>query len=300
MSTPTEPTQGHNPAAGAGQVNDAELGRPTWIESGLGFPMGSILGVDRIEDSDCDPDDHALYSLTNAAEAIASVGPHQFTGYHGRLIIAFVEFLAGVALDHSEREWLIDAMVREFVADADVALAELAKIERAVVAIPQLQPVQRAGSRFTALTGLYRIEPLREELGIAETPMMSLIKAHNPALLIHKTGVIVVADALDARHSINELVLRLAGHDPAAQPYLRAELTEQYRSSPITMKAELAGSQVRLVALRRWLPTLPQDQFDRLRARLGQVIDTTTDLDLVTLQLSFRSMLESNWADLDR
>lgn len=296
MSTPTEPTQGHDPAFGARQVNDAELGRPTWIESGAGFPIGAIIGADGVADRDIVTDGHNDHTGTD--DPIASVGQLHFSGDHGRLVVAFVEFLAGVALDQSERDWLVDAMAREFVADADLAVAELAKIERAVVAIPRLEPVQRAGSRFTALTGLYRIEPLREELGVSETPMMSLVKAHNPALLIHKTGVIVVADALDARHNINELVLRLAGHDPGAQPYLRAELTEQYRSAPITMKAELAGSQVRLVSLRRWLATLPQDELDRLRARLAEVIHTATDLDLITLQLSFRSMLESNLADL--
>lgn len=279
MSTPIEPGRRDNLAPEFGQVNDADLGRLTWIESTVGFPDGSL-------GSEPGPG-------LDGAEIIASTESGDFTGHHATLTVAFTEFLAGTALDGLQRSWLIDAMAREFVDDPERALEEMVRVGAAVAAIPELDPIERANTRFKALTSIYRTEPIREEANVRETPIMTMIKAHNPALLTNKTGVVVVSDALRARYQLNELILNLAGHDVSTQPYLRAELTEQYRCAPITMKAELAGSQVRLVLLRAWLARLPQPEMDRLQARLAQVIDTATDLDLVTLQLSFRSMIET-------
>lgn len=285
MSTPTEPTHGENLTPALDQLNDADLGLPTWIESARGFPDGS-LGIDPGLGTDTD-------------RIVVSARSKDFTGLQANQIVAFTEFLAGVAFNPSERAWLIDAMAREFVNDPALAVEEMLRVATAVEAIPDLEPIERANNRFKALTALYRTEPARERAKLPETPIMAMIKAHNPALLTNKTGVIVVSDALKARHQINELILGLAGHDPGSQPYLRAELTEQYRRAPITMKAELAGSQIRLVLLRTWLADLPQAEMDQLQARLAEVIDTATDLDLVTLQLSFRSMIEAIGAELE-
>ena len=54
-----------------------------------------------------------------------------------------------------------------------------------------------------------------------------------------------------------------------------------YLTAAAPMKAELAGSQVRLVTLRAWLALQPQNEIDQLRARMRDVIDTATDLDMV-------------------
>ncbi len=259
-------------------ANDADLGTPSWIETQRGFPVGG-LGADpgpRRDD-----------------EVLAATPAGDFTGAHVDDLIAFTEFLTGTALDEGDRNWLSDKMAAEFVKDPQAALNEMVRVTNAVTTIPGLEPFERADTRHKAVTGLYQTEPIRIEHSIPETPIMTLLKAHNPALLIDKTGVVVTTDAVEYRHQINDLILSLGGRSLSDLPHIRSELTEQYQNGPVMMKAELAGSQIRLVVLRTWLAEQPQSDMDQLRARLSNVIDTATDLDLVTLQLSFRSMIEA-------
>lgn len=259
-------------------ANDADLGRPSWIETERGFPVGG-LGADP------GPRRHD--------EILAATPAGNFTGAHVDDLIAFTEFLTGTALNQGDREWLTDKMAAEFVKDPQQALTEMARVTNAVETIPDLEPFERADTRHKAVTGLYQTEPIRIEHNIDETPIMTLLKAHNPALLIDKTGVVVTTDAVEYRHQINDLILSLGGRSLDDLPHIRSELTDQYQDGPVMMKAELAGSQIRLVVLRTWLAEQAQAEMDQLRARLSDVIDTATDLDLVTLQLSFRSMIEA-------
>lgn len=267
------------------QNNDADLGTPTWIEVDPGFPADSFGARPELRP---DPDT-VLVSVEDPTG-----GPrHEFTTGNGADIVAFTEFLAGTAFDDQERAWLVDAMAREFESEPAVAAEQLAPIANAVATIPELEPVERANNRHKALTAMYRAEEVRAKHGLPETPTMTLIRAHNPPLLIDKTGLVIVADAVEARTILNDLVLDLGGHTRAGQPNLRTDLAENYRDLPAMMQVELAGSQIRLIVLRTWLAQLPQSEMDQLRARMADVIDTATDLDLVTLQLSFRSMIEA-------
>ena len=267
------------------RVNDADLGQPTWIESERGFPNNSYGAKPE------------LRPVPN--EAVVATEPtidgfvHVFTTGYAADVVAFTEFLAGTAFDAGEREWLVEAMGREFLKDPTVAAEQLAPIANAVLTIPDLEPVERANNRHKALTTMFRAETVRERNGLPETPIMTLIRAHNPAIYTDKTGVVVVSDALESRAILNELVLNLGGHSGQDQPNLRVDLDREYGNLPAPMLVELAGSQIRLVVLRAWLADLPQQEMDQLRARLADVIDTATDLDLVTLQLSFRSMIEA-------
>ncbi len=268
-----------------GQVNDADLGEPTWIESGRGFPPG---GFGDRPDLRPDPD-----QVIVATEPTADGTIREFTAGYAADVVAFTEFLAGTAFDATERDWLIEAMGREFLKEPEAAIEQFAPIANAVAAIPDLEPVERANNRHKALTTMYRAETVRKESGLPETPIMTMIQAHNPAVFTDKTGLVVVADALEARTLLNDLVLSLGGHRREDQPNLRTGLSGNYGSMPSPMLVELAGSQIRLVVLRAWLADLPQSDMDQLQARLSEVIDTATDLDLVTLQLSFRSMIEA-------
>jgi hypothetical protein len=262
-----------------GDTNDADLGAETWIEVGRGFPAGGI-GAEPIEESG--------YEM-----ALVTTPDGAFTGFDAARVVAFTEFLAGTAFDADEREWLIDAMAREFADDPANAIEQLAPIENAVEVIPDLDPIERATNRLKALTSMYQTEPIRERLEMAETPVMMMLKAHNPALVIDRTGVVVVSDAIDARREINDLVLSLGGRSLDQLPNLRADMVSTYLTAAAPMKAELAGSQVRLVTLRAWLALQPQNEIDQLRARMRDVIDTATDLDMVTMQLCFRSTIEA-------
>ena len=268
---------------GGATANGFDLGRPTWIEVDPGFPPGSV-GAEPGNRSD---------------EVVVDTAEGAFTAAHAADIVAFTEFVAGTALPESDRQWLIDAMAREFTKEPARALEEMQRVTTAVSAIPDLDPLERAQSRHRALGGMYQTEPVREAHGIPETPIMTILKAHNPALVIDKTGVVVPADALDHRNEINALILRLAGREEADLGHIRAQMATEYRTAGPVMQAELAGSQIRLVILRAWLAELPTADMDQLRARLGEVIDTATDLDLVTLQLSFRSMVEAIGPDPD-
>lgn len=267
------------PTADGERNNDVDLGTETWIETGRGFPPGGV-GAEPIEDSG--------YEM-----AIATTPHGSFTGFDAARVVAFTEFLAGTAFDADEREWLIDAMAREFTDDPANAIEQLAPIENAVDVIPDLDPIERATNRLKALTSMYQTEPIRERLEMAETPVMMMLKAHNPALVIDRTGVVVVSDAIDARREINDLVLSLGERSLDQLPNLRADMVSTYLTAAAPMKAELAGSQVRLVTLRAWLALQPQNEIDQLRARMRDVIDTATDLDMVTMQLCFRSTIEA-------
>ncbi len=269
---------------GAASSNDAELGPRTWIETNRGFPEDGYGARPELR-----PDPAEILASANSS----SGGTHIFTSGQGADIIAFTEFLAGTALDDGERSWLIDAMAREFLADPDPAAQQLVSISNAVLAIPELTPAERANNRHKALTAMYRAEQVRERNGRAETPTMAVIRAHNPPLFIDGSGLVIVADAHRARTVLNDLVLTLGRHSRAAQPNLRTALADGYRDLPAMMQVELAGSQIRLVVLRAWLEQLPQSEMDQLRDRLSEAIATATDLDLVTLQLSFRSMIEA-------
>lgn len=265
--------------------NDAQLGQPTWIETDRGFPHGGFGAEPELRPSP----ETVLVSVEGASAGVA----FEYTAAHGADIVAFTEFLAGTAFDDQERAWLTDAMGREFRLEPGPALEQLAPIANAVATIPELEPVERANNRHKALTAMYRAETVRERNGLAETPIMTMIRAHNPPLYMDSTGLVIVADALEARTVLNDLVLDLGGRTRDGQPNLRTDLAENYQDLPAMMQVELAGSQIRLVVLRAWLAELPQQEMDQLRARLADVIDTATDLDMVTLQLSFRSMIEA-------
>ncbi len=272
-------------------ANDADLGRPTWIESERGFPPGGFGARPELRP---DPDDVVVAAQPTGGGTVPA-----FTSGYAADVVAFTEFLAGTAFDEGERTWLVEAMGREFLKDPAAAIEQFEPIANAVKAIPDLEPVERANNRHKALTTMYRAETVRQSHGLPENPTMVLIRAHNPAVFTDKTGVVVVADALEARAILNELVLSLGGHSRRSQPNLRIDLDRDYAGLPAPMLVELAGSQIRLVVLRAWLADLPQAEMDQLRARLADVIDTATDLDLVTLQLSFRSMIEAFESNAD-
>lgn len=275
-----------------GPGNDADLGQPTWIELGHGFPVEGV-GNDLATAADRNEAALVTSALLGLGPLVAETDTGPFTGVHAAQMVAFTEFLAGTAFAAEEREWLVDATAREFTDNPATALEQLVPIANAVEMIPDLDPLERADSRLKALTNMYLTEPIRERLAMPETPVMQMLKAHNPALVIDPAGVVVVRDAIDARHQINDLVLRLGDRSAEQVPNLRTELASGFLDAPAPMKAELAGSQIRLVTLRTWLSLLPQYEIDQLRARMGEVIDTATDLDMVALQLCFRSTMEA-------
>lgn len=275
-----------------GPSNDADLGQPTWIELGHGFPADGI-GHDLAAVDDRGEAALVASALLGVGPVVAETDTGPFTGVHAAHMVAFNEFLAGSAFAVEEREWLVDATAREFTDNPSTALEQMVPIANAVEMIPDLDPLERADSRLKALTKMYLTEPIRERLAMPETPVMQMLKAYNPAVVIDPAGVVVVADALDARRQINELVLLLGQRSLDQVPNLRTEMTSSFLDAPAPMKAELAGSQIRLVTLRTWLSLLPQYEIDQLRARMTDVIDTATDLDMVALQLCFRSTMEA-------
>ncbi|MEM9562125.1 MAG: hypothetical protein AAGA93_05895 [Actinomycetota bacterium] len=255
------------------------IGPPTWIETDAGYPFGSV-GAEPVISLDDD-------------EVLAGSPVGSFTVGDAERLVAFTEFLAGSPADASEREWLVDAVVREFERDPVRGRTELDRVATATDAVGDLDPVERTTNRHRALTSLYRLDRRREEHGLAENPVLAVIRAHNPPVLVEDPGPVITTGAVEARGLLNELVLRLADRRLDDQPNLRTGLADGIADAAPARKAELAGSWTRLVILRAWLAQLDVVELSRLRRRLGEVVDTATDLDLVGLQLSFRSMIEA-------
>ena len=268
-----------------GESTVDSLDRPTWVEGRSGFPTGSW------------GEDHA--GRPDAGLVLTIAGDAPFTGGQAGDLVAFTEFLAGTALDDGERNWLIERSATEFESDPAQAMTEMKTISFAVQVIPELDPLERADSRHKALAYSYRLDAHRERLGLDPNPVLTLVRAHNPAVLIDPSGVIITADALAARRQINRLLLSLADRRMEDLPHLRFDPAEGIERAPIPLKAEVAGSWIRLVLLRAWLEDLPPVELARLRARLAEVIDSTTDFDLVAVMLSFRVMLEAVTAEDD-
>jgi len=252
----------------------------TWIEVGRGLPSGAVrqsqeLGVD---------DDEVVAHWTNGSQTT------ELKGRDLANVVAFTEFLSGTRFEQGERDWLVDILAREFKTHGEAAAEQLSTLSEAVDVIPRLEPFDRANRRYKALALLYRAALLGRTAGIPAPPILTIIDAHNPAIINDDLGS-VPTDSLHYRRVLNQLVLDVGR--VSSQPALRSRLESEPTGLSPVLRFELAGSQIRLVVIRTWLESLEEAEFSRLQARLGQLLDTATDLDTVVMQLSFRAMIEA-------
>ena len=98
-----------------GPANDADLGQPTWIELGHGFPVDGV-GNDLATVADRNEAALVTSALLGLGPVVAETDTGPFTGVHAAQMVAFTEFLAGTAFAAEEREWLVDATALDRVA----------------------------------------------------------------------------------------------------------------------------------------------------------------------------------------
>ncbi len=252
----------------------------TWIEIGQGLPPGTVEHAGELGLNEGD----IIASWTDGASA-TELGADDVTR-----VVAFAEFLAGNAFEAGEREWLVDSLAREFEVHGEAAAEQLAALSAAVELIPALEPFERANRRYKALALMNRAARLGQTAGIPAPPILTIIDAHNPAIVNDDMGSIPT-DALHYRQLLNRLVLDIGRIPEDSAPSSRL-VADPGWLSPI-LRFELAGSQIRLVVMRTWLDTLEEVEFSTLQARLGEILETTTDLDMVVMQLSFRTMIDA-------
>jgi hypothetical protein len=261
------------------QTTDRWAGTPLaeehWLESASGFPPGGI-GTAAPE-----PD------LPVATSRGVHLTRHQLTE-----ALAFAEFLAGHALTADDRSELEEDIVDAFEDSPKQATRHLRTLAGGISRIGSLDAINRCQRRLQALTTTYTIEQRRLADGADPSPMMAVVGRYNP-LVRHwaSTGVVLVADALTARAAQHRLVLSLAGRAPEEPHALARRLLDATAGASRTEIAELATSELRLLATRAWLRDMGEAALGRLREEVTRAVASALDVDIVVQQVGFRAAI---------
>jgi hypothetical protein len=251
------------------------LAEEHWLESASGFPHG---GVD-----------------TTASEPdlpVASARGLHLTRRQLVEALAFAEFLAGSALSADDRSELEMDLVDAFEDSPKHATRQLSTLSGGVSKIGSLDPINRCQRRLQALTATYTIEQRRLADGADPSPMMAVVGRYNP-LVRHwaSTGIVLVADALTSRAAQHRLVLSLADREPEETEALARRLLDATASASRTEIAELAASELRLLATRAWLRDMGTAALGQLREEVTRAVASALDVDIVVQHVGYRAAL---------
>ena len=246
-----------------------------WLESASGFPPGSI-GTAAPE-----PD-----------QPVATARGVQLTRRQLAEALAFTEFLAGSAMSAGDRSALEEDLLDAFEDSPKQASRHLRGLSGGIRQIGTLDPISRCQRRLQALTTTYTIEQRRLSDGDDASPMMAVVGRYNP-LVKHwsSTGIVLVADALTARSAQHRLVLSLAGREPEEPQALARRLLDATASASRTEIAELAASELRLLATRAWLRDMGTAALGRLREEVTRAVASALDVDIVVQHIGYRAAL---------
>jgi hypothetical protein len=251
------------------------LAEEHWLESPSGFPPGGI-GTAAPE-----PD-----------LPVATARGVELTRGQLAEALAFTEFLAGHALPAGDRSTLGDDLVDAFEDSPKHATRHLRTLAGGVRRIGSLDPISRCQRRLQALTATYTIEQRRLSDGADPSPMMAVVGRYNPMVRNWaSTGVVLVADALTARAAQHRLVLSLAGREAEEPLALTRRLLDATAGAGRTEIAELAASELRLLATRAWLRDMGEAALGRLREEVARAVASALDVDIVVQQVGFRAAL---------
>jgi hypothetical protein len=261
------------------QTTDRWAGTPLaeehWLESASGFPPGGIGAA-----------------APESDRPVATSRGVQLTSHQLTEALAFAEFLAGQALTADDRSELEEDLVDAFEDSPKQATRHLRTLAGGISRIGSLDPINRCQRRLQALTTTYTIEQRRLADGADPNPMMAVVGRYNP--LVRQwasTGVVLVADALTARAAQHRLVLSLAGREPEESHALARRLLDATAGASRTEIAELATSELRLLAIRAWLRDMGEAALGRLREEVGRAVASALDVDIVVQQVGFRASL---------
>jgi hypothetical protein len=261
------------------QTYDPWTGTPLavqhWLEGASGFPPGSI-GAQAPETD---------VSLTSSRGV-------QLTRRQMAEVIAFAEFLAGSALSAGDRSELEEDIVDAFEDAPRQASRHLRTLAGGIEKIASLDAISRCQRRLQALTTTYTIEQRRLADGGDPSPMMAVVGRYNP-LVRHwaSTGIVLVADALAARAAQHRLVLTLAAREPEDQQALSRRLLDATAGASRVEIAELAASELRLLATRAWLRDMGAEALGRLREEVTRAVVSALDVDIVVQQIGYRASM---------
>jgi hypothetical protein len=251
------------------------LAEDHWLESPSGFPPGGIGAAAPEPDL-----------------PVATVRGVQLTRGQLTEALAFTEFLAGHALSAQDRSALGEDLVDAFEDSPKHAARHLRGLAGGVRRIGSLDPIGRCQRRLQALTATYTIEQRRLSDGADPSPMMAVVGRYNP-MVRHwaSTGVVLVADALTARAAQHRLVLSLADREAEEPLALTRRLLDAAAGAGRTEIAELAASELRLLATRAWLRDMGDAALGRLREEVARAVASALDVDIVVQQVGFRAAL---------
>jgi hypothetical protein len=261
------------------QIIDPWAGTPLavqhWLESASGFPPGSI-GTQA-------PGPDVVLSSSRGVE---------LTRRQVAEALAFAEFLAGSALSPDDRSELEEDLVDAFEDSPKQAVRHLGSLAGGIRQIGKLDPISRCQRRLQALTATYTIEQRRLADGAEASPMMAVVARYNP-LVRHwaSSGIVLVADALTARVAQHQLVLSLAGRAAEESAALIRRLLDATASASRIEIAELAASELRLLATRAWLRDMGGAALGQLRDEVTRALASALDVDIVVQQLGYRAAL---------
>jgi hypothetical protein len=252
------------------------LASPHWLESANGFPAGSVVES----------------GLGSSNEVLSTCRRMTLNRRQVDEVIAFAELLAGESFTVAEREELQDDLVDAFE-DSPVNTSNfLRPLTGGVRRIESLGAVERAGRRLSALTATWTLEQRRISDGDELNPVMDVVNRHNP-MVRHwaSSGVVLVADALAARHEQHRLVLFLVGAEPESKARLTDRLINRVSFASTAEIAELAASQVRLMCTRAWLRDIGDTALQALREEIEPAVASALDVDIVVQQVGFRASM---------
>jgi hypothetical protein len=253
-----------------------------WLERADGFPPGSV---------------GAGIGDTPGAEAVAKVRGAVLTHRQLTEVVAFAEFLTGVAVSAAERDELTENLVDAFEDNPSMATRVLRPLTGGVARIASMDPLRRCARRLQALTAVYTVECRRQADGADPSPIVDVVSRHNPLVRRWETsGVILVADAVTARVEQHRLLAAIVGTAPEPPEALRDRLLAQAETAGRMANAELAGAELRLLTVRAWLRHLGDAAATRLRDELARAYASALDVDLVVQQVAFQASLE--WASM--
>ncbi|MCM4081095.1 hypothetical protein [Paractinoplanes hotanensis] len=247
-----------------------------WLEGRTGFPPGSVLAT----------------SSPESAEVVATARGLTLSRRQLDEVVAFAEFLAGRKLGEDDRAELADDIIDAFDDTPKAALRFLRPLSAAVRRVGSLDPIRRAQRRLQALTTTWVVELRREADSGELSPVMTVVSRHNPVVRHWAAGgIVLVADALDARWEQHRLVLGLAGRAPEPVERLAERLVARTEDASRLEVAELAAAEVRLLVIRSWLRDLGRNALAELSAEIDRGAASALDVDIVVQQVGHRAAL---------
>jgi hypothetical protein len=248
------------------------LGVPHWLEGPTGFPGAPVVHT--------------------GPEVLASVRGMRLTRNQVEEVLAFAEFMAGRVLSATDRAELTEDIVDAFEDSPKSALRFLRPLAGGVARIASLEPTERCQRRLRALTSSYALDQKKRSDGAEPDPIMRVIARYNPLIRYWAaTGIVLVADALTARHECHRVVLSLVDAPVESADSLTSRLVGRLDQAGAIEIAELAAAELRLLETRAWLRDLGSNALNSLREDVSRAVVSALDVDIVVQQVSYRAAL---------